>query len=226
MSSFSPVSLSVCRDNFVESSNFDKGEKTFKEEFLEDIDESGDVNLIETSVSNGVKAGGGIKATNSDSPTLDAEGSITIETTSVFQRVQAGGSIEARECNVLGNVQVDGSAKFYDCPVIHSITAGGHVLLQNSFVLLDVTTSDQATVIDTTIKGKLSCVAERMIIENSKLSTIDTIEMKILSKGCKQTLELKDCVVKNVIFEGGSGEVVLEGESGVIGGIIGGVLKL
>ncbi len=43
--------------------------------------------------------------------------------------------------------------------------------------------------------------------------------------GPKQVLELRNCTVKNIIFEGGNGEVILSGNSELAGSITGGKVK-
>lgn len=59
----------------------------------------------------------------------------------------------------------------------------------------------------------------------SQLQQTSSTQQSKETSGPKQILELRNCTVKNVIFEGRNGEVILSGTSTLSGNITGGKVK-
>jgi len=272
-------------------------EMYFGAESVDGIDVLSDVRLNGTSVNGNVEAEGSVVATNATvAGTIDATASIEFEdstaarlrasdnitliSSTVFSMVKADGMIMANRCAQLRQIRAGEFADINACSLIGSVSAKNHVTLRASVVAENVFTGSQATVINSTINGKFTCLSEHMTIEGS---TINTIELKcaniisvlntesglpgILVRGgsviginyesatsegvtingiplsecikasttrrddlerterIKQILELKSCVVRDVIFEGGDGEVILSGGSVLHGSVTGGIVR-
>lgn len=120
-----------------------------------------------------VDAGGSIHIAKSFFHSLDAGGSIDLDECQGKGKVDAGGSVTAKRCKVLGLVDAGGAATLDDCASVQSVKAS-HVTLTNTKVLGDVIATD-AEIEHSVIRGKLTCVAERIVIT---ASTIDTIFVK------------------------------------------------
>lgn len=129
----------------------------------------------------------------------------------------------------------------YGKETVQEINCSTHLTLNGTTVVGNVTCSGAITLNKCEIGGTLTCSSDHLAIEDSKIDTIRLkfSELDAISSGfdnyfrCtigmgadfSQVIELKNSTVKHIIFEGGNGAIILNGNSEVTTSITGGKIK-
>jgi hypothetical protein len=180
-----------------------------------------------TTVKEGVNAGGDIMATKAAAHSMNAGGKIELTGSKVPGEIHAGHSVTASGCEYLGSVKATGCVELDGCRHVDSVSASDFITLCQAKVLGDVATSGDVAIKDSTIEGTLTCVSNYLVVEGSH---IDTIDLRTASERLRffdgenppsQILKLRNCTVRNILFESGKGQVHLTEGSTVTGTITG-----
>ncbi len=219
----------------------------FGRETLIAINRFGSLSLNETTVINKVYLSGTILATRANIEVIQAGGSAIINSTIGLQRVYAGinvtlfasnilgkvyavASVIAKECAILGGIRAGHSINLEKCPDVGFVFTQGDLTLRETTVQKNVIARGEVVIENSTIRGSLTCESNHLIIEGS---TIEKIVLHCSKKipngfllGAPPVIELRNSRVRKILFKGCDGEVILSGESSLIGKITGAKTKV
>lgn len=187
------------------------------------------VTLWRSSVLRETSAGKDIVVTKCETlESLSAGKDVTLLESNVRIEASAGKDLTAAKCESLGSLSAGKAIYIKSCPKVQSLFAGKNVVLHQSRILGDVSAGCDVNVEDSQIEGKLTCLSNHLILNGSQMSVIElkcVTDVFVKKEGLRQVLELSNCTVKDIIFEGNNGEVVLLGNSTVTGTIVGGKIR-
>jgi len=161
-----------------------------------------------------------------------AGGHITLDHVKVSQNVSTGGNASVKNSKIGGRLSCTSNHLVVEnseidtidlrCSGVFSIRTNGVTIMNRGVNVINAGTF-QNIVID----GNSDQVFINGVPLSQLKSTLSSLPAgKENEAGLKpQILELRNCTVKNVIFEGGKGEVILFGNSIVLGAISGGKIK-
>jgi hypothetical protein len=176
---------------------------------------------------------------------LSADGNIIATKTCAKAPFFTIRDINVYQCSELEGITAEGDVDAEDCPSIKSICAGNYIGLRQSIVKESVTSKKSVNIQNSKIGGTLTCLSNHLIIEGSQIETInlrylsglsklsDGMRLSLLTGGGEenqkesreQVLVLKNCIIKDIIFEGGEGRALLTKDSSIKGEVIGGVVE-
>jgi hypothetical protein len=146
--------------------------------------------------------------------------------------VKSEKSITATKCASLGDLSAGEIICLNECPIAQSLQAGRNITIHQSKVLGDVSAGSDVQIEDSTVEETLSCYSNYLVLNESQISAIELKCIKNFftdlfrsKKETSQILELHNCTVHDITFEGGNGEVILFGKSTVTGTITGGKIQ-
>lgn len=190
----------IQRSLFISSSYPENGEKKahYKNETIQKIVSSSDVQIENTTVEKTVLAGNGIIGLKTSAKKLKAGGNIFLVNCTIENKLTAKGSITVNGSTQLGKIKASGSVALNTCSNVQSVTCN-HVSLINSTIHGDVTAKNVSTIENTLIFGKLTCSSKNLHLKKSSIETIvvHCFEgLKFNSESCRISIEKKDLIFK------------------------------
>ncbi len=146
----------------------------------------------------------------------------------VLETASSSSDLSLTNVTVTGTASAGDDITLNECLIAQSLKAGKSIIIHQSKVLGNVSAGDNVSIEDSQVEGKVTCSSNHLILNDSQISAI---ELKCITsfftskKGVPQVLELHNCTVKDITFEGGNGEVILHGNSTVTGKITGGKIR-
>lgn len=209
---------------------------------VQKLDAGGSINITR-SLFQSLGAGGSITIVESQGKgKADAGGSITANRCKVLGPVKAGGSANLDDCESVQSV-IASSVSLTNTNVVKDVSAseieinnskiGGKLTCAGERMVISSSTIDTIIVKSRTVMGKNSF----MVVNNGSVSMFSgsgnviingvplssAVQQAAQAPTTKQVLELQEgCQVRNIVFEGGKGEVVLKGKSLISGSVTGG----
>jgi hypothetical protein len=216
---------------------------------LGNVDVGGSLTAIE-SAAQSLHAGGYITANRCEVPgTVEAGGHVDLDDCSHIQSVSAGNYVSLRKTKVQGNVSAGSYADIRNSEIGGKLTcSSNYLIIQESKIFgtidLGCISSGLGGISISNRNMNISFGNNISIGEGSSVKfggitiagvvTDGVPQSQLLSmqppskesqEKAPQILELRNCTVKNIIFRGGNGEVVLIGDSVILGIIIGGKIR-
>ncbi len=217
------------------------------------LDAGGSVTVVGSKISHGLDAGGSVTANRCEQiGTVKAGGSANLDECPSVRSVSTGSHATIRDTTVLEDVSAGSDATIRNSKIGRTLScSSNHLVIEGSEIdTIDlhsamgvsitsggmsfgrggvfmgggsVVVSGGASVSMVSIGGRTTSVMidgvplDRILAARTSATASDA--------GEKQVIELRNSKVRNIIFEGGRGEVILSGESSVTGSIAGGKIK-
>ncbi len=198
------------------------------------LDAGGSITVISSKVLNKTDAGGSITANRCEQlGSVKAGGSVDIDECPNISSISAGGHITLNRSKITENVSGGGNATVTYSQIAGRLTcSSNHLIIEGSEIdTIDLRCSGSGNISISMIGGNIMIGSgtnrNNVFIDGVPLSQLQANKSATTEKkeiGPKQVLELKNSTVKNVIFEGGNGEIILIGDS-IAPTITGGKIK-
>lgn len=190
-----------------------------------------DIIAVESEISGAITAGGSVTANRCKIlGVINAEHSVSLDECPIVQSISTGASVTLLQSIVQGNVSAQGTA------TINGSTISDKLTCRSNKITIEGSNIDTIHLLCSTenvFGGSVSFHAPGALLINSSIQVSggnlyigNTRQRKNPSQeNQEQVLVLRNCTVRNIIFEGGNGQVTLEGESILKGNITGGTIR-